>query len=127
VNGKYEGIFSKARVTQKQEKKIEDSIIYENKTDEIGVQSDGKPLNVKPYRHAHYQEIFQGIKEDQYHPYQQRRWNIKKHSQNMVYHNHYSIIYYQRPKNNTKFISCNYNTWNQRKQNYAKTNHQVSR
>jgi hypothetical protein len=70
VNRKYEGIFSKARVIQKQEKKIEDSIIYENKTDEIGVQSDGKPLNVKPYQHAHYQEIFQGIKEDQYHPYQ---------------------------------------------------------
>jgi hypothetical protein len=37
---------------------------------------------VKPYRHPHYQEIFQGRQEGQYQHYQGRRWNTYQYSWN---------------------------------------------
>jgi hypothetical protein len=52
---------------------IEDSIVTRNKIDEMHVQSEGRPLNVKPYRHPHYQEKFQGIQEGRYQHYEGRR------------------------------------------------------
>jgi hypothetical protein len=42
---------------------VEDSIVTEKKIDEMHVQSDGRPSNVKLYRHPYYQETFQGRKE----------------------------------------------------------------
>jgi hypothetical protein len=63
VHAKYDGIISKARVIKDQAKRIEDSIVSEKKIDEMHVQSEGKPSNVKPYRHPHYQERFQGRQE----------------------------------------------------------------
>jgi hypothetical protein len=54
---------------------IEYVIVSENKIDEMGVHREEKPTNVKPYRHPHYQEIFQGRQESKYHHYQGRRWN----------------------------------------------------
>jgi hypothetical protein len=49
VHAKYDGIISKARVIKDQAKRIEDSIVSEKKIDEMGVQSEEKPSNVKPY------------------------------------------------------------------------------
>jgi hypothetical protein len=63
VHAKYDGIISKARVIKYQTKIIEDSIFAENKIDEMHVQSEGIPSNVKPYRHPYYQETFQGRQE----------------------------------------------------------------
>jgi hypothetical protein len=57
----------------------------------MGVQSEGKPSNVKPYRHPHYQERFQGRQEDRYQHYQGRRWNTHQYSWNRASQNHYSI------------------------------------
>jgi hypothetical protein len=44
-----DGIISKARVIKYQATIIQDVIIYENKINEMGAQSGGKPSNVKPY------------------------------------------------------------------------------
>jgi hypothetical protein len=49
VHEKYDGIISKARVIKYQENMIEDSIVVENNKDEMHVQSEGRPSNVKPY------------------------------------------------------------------------------
>jgi hypothetical protein len=49
VHAKYDGIISKARVIEYQAKRIEDSIFFENKIDEMGVLSEEKMSNVKPY------------------------------------------------------------------------------
>jgi hypothetical protein len=59
VHSKYDGIISKAIVIKEQAKMIEDSIVAEKKIDEMHVQSEGRPSNVKLYRHPHYQETFQ--------------------------------------------------------------------
>jgi hypothetical protein len=64
VHVKYDGIISKARVIKDKTKRIEDIIVSEKKIDEMDVKNEGKPLNVKPYRHPHYQERFQGRQED---------------------------------------------------------------
>ena len=56
VHAKYDGIISKARLIKDQDKRIEYYIVYENKIDEMGVQNEEKPSNVKPYRHPHYHE-----------------------------------------------------------------------
>ena len=48
----------------------------------MGMLSEGKPSNVKPYRHPHYQERFQGIQEDRYQHYQGRRGNTHQYSWN---------------------------------------------
>jgi hypothetical protein len=47
VHAKYDGIISKARVIKYQENMIEDSIVAEKKIDEMHVQSEGIPSNVK--------------------------------------------------------------------------------
>jgi hypothetical protein len=70
VHTKYDVIISKARVIKDQTKWIEDYIVSEKKIDDKGVQSEEKMSNVKPYRHPHYQERFQGRQEHQYHRYQ---------------------------------------------------------
>jgi hypothetical protein len=75
VHTKYDGIISKTRVIKDQEKRIEDSIVYEKKKDEMGVQNEEKPSNVKPYLHPHYHERFKGRQEDHYQPYQGRIGN----------------------------------------------------
>jgi len=62
VHAKYDGIISKARVIKDQAKMIKDAIVFENKMDEMRVKNEEKPSNVKPYRHPHYQERFQGKK-----------------------------------------------------------------
>jgi hypothetical protein len=49
VHAKYDGIISKSRVIKDQAKRIEDSIVYEKKIDEMGVQNEEKPSNLKPY------------------------------------------------------------------------------
>jgi hypothetical protein len=49
VHSKYDGIISKARVIKDQENMIKDVIVSENKIDEMGVLSEEKPTNVKPY------------------------------------------------------------------------------
>jgi hypothetical protein len=54
---------------------IENFIVTEKNIDEMHVQSEGRPSNVKPYRHPHYQETFQGRQEGQYQHYEGRRWN----------------------------------------------------
>jgi hypothetical protein len=46
---KYDGNISKAREIKDKEMQIEDSIVYENKIDEMHVESEGKPSNVKSY------------------------------------------------------------------------------
>ena len=60
VHAKYDGIISKARVIKDPTKMIKDSIVAKNKIDEMHVQSEGRPSNVKLYRRPHYQETFQG-------------------------------------------------------------------
>jgi len=60
VHAKYNGIISNNRVIKYQEKRIEDSIVYENKIDEMDVQNEEKSSNVKPYKHPHYQERPEG-------------------------------------------------------------------
>jgi hypothetical protein len=55
-----DGIISKERVIKDQENRIDDLIVFEKRIDEMSVWSERKPSNVKPYRHPHYQEIFQG-------------------------------------------------------------------
>jgi chromosome segregation ATPase len=64
VHVKYNGIISKARVIKDQAKRIEDVIVSGKKTDVMGVQNEGKPSHVKPYRHPHFQGSFQGRQED---------------------------------------------------------------
>jgi hypothetical protein len=91
------------------------------------VKSEGKPSNVKPYRHAHYQKSFQGIKEDRYRHYQGRRWNTHQYSWNKASQNYYSTRYYHRPTSTRNWRSVNNNTWNQGKENYATTSHQELR
>jgi hypothetical protein len=124
VHAKYDGIISKARVIKDQAKMIEDAIVFEKKIDEMGVQNEEKPSNVKPYRHPHYQERFQGRQEDQYHHYQGRRWNTHQYSWNMASQNHYSRRYYHRPTSTTNWRRFNNDTWNQGKENHATTRHQ---
>jgi hypothetical protein len=80
VHAKYDGIISKARLIKDQEKMIEDSIVTKKKIDEMHVQSDIIPSNVKPYQHPHYQETFQGRQAGQYQHYQGRRWNTCQYS-----------------------------------------------
>ena len=104
---------------------IEDAIVFENKIDGVGVQSEEKLSNVKPYRHLHYQEIFQGRREDQYHYYQGRIWNTHKYSWNMASQNHYSKRYYHRPTSTTNWRRFNNDTWNQGKENHVTTRHKV--
>jgi hypothetical protein len=70
VHAKYDGTISKARLIKRQANMIEDDIVFEKKIDEMGVQSDEKPSNVKPYQYSHYQERFPGRKEGQYQHYQ---------------------------------------------------------
>jgi hypothetical protein len=60
VRDKYDGIISKDIVIKYQENIIEDTIVSEKKIDGMGVQNEEKSSNVKPYRHPHYQVIFQG-------------------------------------------------------------------
>jgi hypothetical protein len=60
VHSKYDGIISKARVIKEKENMIKDAIVSEKKIDEMHVKSEEKLSNVKPYRHPHYQETFQG-------------------------------------------------------------------
>jgi hypothetical protein len=115
VHAKYDGIISKARTIKEQQRKIEDYIVSKNNVDEMHVYNEEKPSNVKPYQHPHYQEIFQGKKEDQYRHYQGRRWNNHQYSWNMASHNHYSVRCYDRPTSITNWMSFNKNTWNQRK------------
>jgi predicted Zn-dependent protease with MMP-like domain len=73
VHGKYDGIISNTRVIKDQVKRIEDASVYKNNIDETFVQSEEKLSNVKPYRHPHYQEIFQGREEGGYQNYQGKR------------------------------------------------------
>jgi hypothetical protein len=94
VHAKYDGIISKSRVIKYQENMIEDAIVFEKKTDERSTQSEDKTSNVKPYRHPHYHEIFQGIQEGRYQHYQGRIWNTCQYSWNKASQNHYSIRYY---------------------------------
>jgi hypothetical protein len=82
VHAKYDGIISKARVIKDQTNMIEDSIVVENKIDEIYVQSEGRPSNVKLYQHPHYQETFQKRQEGRYQHYEGRRWNTCQYSWN---------------------------------------------
>jgi hypothetical protein len=49
VHAKSDGIISKDRVIKYQAKMIKDVIVFENNIDEMGVQSEEKPSNVKPY------------------------------------------------------------------------------
>jgi len=60
VHVKHNAIISNAGVIKYKEKRIDDAIVFENKIDEMHVQSEGKPSNVKLYRHSYYQERFQG-------------------------------------------------------------------
>jgi hypothetical protein len=64
VKVKYDGIISKVGSIKDQAQRIEDVIVSKNKMDDMGVQNEGKPSNVKPYRHPHYQESFQERQED---------------------------------------------------------------
>jgi hypothetical protein len=80
VHAKYNGIIFKARVIKDQTKIIEDSIVSEKKIDEMHVKSEGRPSNVKPYRHPHYQETFQGIQKGGYQHYEGRIWNTYHYS-----------------------------------------------
>jgi hypothetical protein len=73
MHAKYNGIISKARVIKDQAKRIYDFIVFEKNIDEMVVQSEGKPANVKPYQYPHYHERFQGRQEDRYQHYQGRR------------------------------------------------------
>jgi hypothetical protein len=54
LHAKYDGIIFNDRVIKDQEKRIEDFIVSEKNIDEMGVQSEEKSSNVKPYRHPHY-------------------------------------------------------------------------
>jgi hypothetical protein len=103
---------------------IEDSIFVENKIDEMHVQSEGRPSNVKPYQHPHYQETFQGRQEGRYKHYEGKRWNTCQYSWNKESPNYSSTSYYQRRTMTTNWRSFNKNTWNQRKENYSTTRHQ---
>jgi L-rhamnose mutarotase len=49
VHVKYDGILSKDRVIKYQAKRIEDSNVSENNIYEMGVKSEGKLENMKPY------------------------------------------------------------------------------
>ena len=80
VHAKYDGIISKVRVIKDQAKMIEDYIVSEKKIDEMHVKSEEKPSNVKPYRHPHNQETFQGRQEGIYQHYEGRRWNTCQYS-----------------------------------------------
>ena len=60
----------------------------------MGFQNEGKTLNIKPYWHPHYHEIFHGIQEDQYEHYQGKRWDSHPYSWYGASQNHYSIEYY---------------------------------
>jgi hypothetical protein len=97
VHAKYDGIISNARIIKDQEKMIEDSIVVEKKIDEMHVQSEGRPSNVKSYQHPHYQEIFQGRQEGQYQHYEGRKWNTCQYSWNKASPNFSSTSYYQIP------------------------------
>jgi hypothetical protein len=103
---------------------IKDAIGSENKIDEMGVPNEEKPSNVKPYRRPHYQERFQGRKEDQYQYYQGRIWNTHQYSWNMESQNHYSRRYYHRPTSTTNWRRFNNDTWNKGKENHVTTRHQ---
>lgn len=46
---KYDGIISKDKLIKYQEKKIEDSIIFEKNKNQIFTHNEGKPSNVKRY------------------------------------------------------------------------------
>jgi hypothetical protein len=94
---------------------IEDSIITKNKIDEMHVHSEGRPSNVKPYLHPHYEEAFQGRQEGQYHQYEGRRWNTFQYSWNKGSPKYSSISYYERPTTTTNWRRLNKNTWNQSK------------
>jgi hypothetical protein len=105
VHAKYDDIISKDRVIKDQAKRIEDVIVFEKNIDEMGVQSEEKPSNVKPHQHPHYQEIFQGSQEGGYQHYQGRRWNNYQYSWNKASQNHYSTIYYHRTTSTTNWRS----------------------
>jgi DNA repair exonuclease SbcCD ATPase subunit len=124
VHAKYDGIISKARVIKDQAKMIDDSIVAKKKIDEVHVQSEGRPSNVKSYRHPHYQEAFQGRQEGRYQHYEGRRWNTCQYSWNKASPNYSSTSYYRRPTMTTNWRSFNKNTWNQRKTKYSTTRHQ---
>jgi hypothetical protein len=124
VHAKYDGIISTARVIKYQAKMIEDSIVTENNIDEMNVYSEGRPSNVKLYRHPNYQETFQGRQEGRYQHYEGRRWNTCQYSWNKASPKYSSTSYYQRPTTTTNWRSLNKNTWNQRKENYSTTRHQ---
>ena len=79
VHVKYDGIISKARVIKDQENLIEDAIVFEKKIYEMHVKSEEKSSNVKPYRHPHYQETFQG---------RQRQYNIMKEEDGIIVNIH---------------------------------------
>ena len=81
----------------------------------MDVQNEGKPSNLKPYQHPHYQERFQGRQEDHYQHYQGRRWNTHQYSWNMASQNHSSRRYYHRPTSTTNWRRFNNYTWNQDK------------
>jgi hypothetical protein len=55
----------------------------------MGEQNEEKPSNIKPYRHPHYLERFQGRHEDQYQHYKGIIWNNHQYSWNMASKNHY--------------------------------------
>jgi hypothetical protein len=82
---------------------IEYSIVAEKKIDEMHVKSEGRPSNVKPYRHPHYQETFQGIQEGCYQHYEGRIWNTCQYSWNKGSPNYSSTRYYQRPTTTTNW------------------------
>jgi DNA repair exonuclease SbcCD ATPase subunit len=73
VHAKYDGIISKAGVIKDKAKMIDDSIVVEKKMDEMHVHSERRPSSVKPYRHSHYQETFQGRQEGRYQHHEGRR------------------------------------------------------
>jgi hypothetical protein len=50
----------------------------------MGMQIEGKPSIVKPYRHPDYQKIFQGRQEDKYQHYQRQRCNTHQYSWHMA-------------------------------------------
>jgi len=54
VHVKYDGIISKYRVLKYQAKRINDAIVSKKKTNEMGVQNEGKPLKVKPYMMSYH-------------------------------------------------------------------------
>jgi hypothetical protein len=76
----------------------------------MGLQNEGKPSTIKPHGHPHYEERFQGRKQDQHQHYQGIRWNNQIYSWNRESHNHYLTKYYKRPASTTNWRSHNDNT-----------------